>query len=243
MLFPQIAAAASNLPLVLPRGSSTPASPHDPFPSSSPLLCLLLSPDANLVATGDAAGVVRILAPFQPRVVAFRQAAPVTATAFVPPLAPEGCLPRLVTAGHRKLFVWAIDEGRVERAIARHSARPTLLATSPDGEVLASCAADRQLILWGTATWACLASFDLRYHVTCLALGPGSVFAACDPRVADFTALAPNACLSRLLEPPRPVSEARCREAPELFKTKAEAIAGAFSGAGRAAESEVCRLL
>lgn len=244
----------SNLPAILPLDSSPPFSPHDPLPSSAPLLCLLLSANGDFVATGDASGTVRVLSTSGAHVASLRQAAPVTAAVFLPPSAPGG-LPRLVTTGYRRLFVWCLAERRVERAITRHSGRPTLLVTSQDGVVLASCGEDHQLFLWSSVTWGCLASFDLRYHVTCMALAPAVdlIFVAGDPRVAPFTTLVPNACLTRLLTTglSRPATAAildRLEETSaqphlELFKTTAEAIAGTFTGAEKATESEVCCLL
>ncbi len=129
-----------------------------PLPSERPvaMICLAMSPDGRLLATGHSQGKVTLWALGTGRERATmtpEKGHSVCALRF----SPDG---KLVASASRDgtVRLWEVEGGAERATLSGHLGAPLSLAFSPDGTCLATAGADRTVKLWITATGSELAT-------------------------------------------------------------------------------------
>lgn len=124
-------------------------SPLEAFRHAGEALCVAISPDGNLLASGGKEGTLLIhRLPDYPRVHRLEaHSAALHALAFSPDSR------RLATAGGEgAVRIWNLESGEQERSIEAGSAPITALAWSRDGSILISGAKDGAVHIWDART-------------------------------------------------------------------------------------------
>uniref|UniRef100_A0A1I8JF78 WD_REPEATS_REGION domain-containing protein n=1 Tax=Macrostomum lignano TaxID=282301 RepID=A0A1I8JF78_9PLAT len=86
----------------------------------------------------------------------------------------------LVTAGFRSLLFWSVEGGSLERCVRRHKSFVLKLQFTPDYQRMVTVGMDHCLIVWETARWTVLSTFESLHGINCLAFTPDLNYLAID---------------------------------------------------------------
>lgn len=119
-------------------------------PSDQQIVDLRFSPNGKMLATGNAAGLVRLWDIASGRLLKTwsGHTKEVTGVAF----APDGKT-LVSSSSDGTARVWHLDKGKSTTTLRAHGDFIAALAFSPDGQTLATGGADNTVRLWNTTTW------------------------------------------------------------------------------------------